>query len=92
MRHTLEGYVEMPPVRTLLALGPRAVVRFYETVSQWHGGNDDLVESLFAVTYEEGGEKKSFFVDVQAYRRKLADGSAGWRILQTKGGVKPEGW
>jgi hypothetical protein len=91
-RKTLEGYVQLPLVRTLLALGPRAWVRFYETANQGHGGNDDVVESVFAVTYEENGERKSFFVDIQAYRTELADGSAEWRILQAGGGVKPAGW
>jgi len=91
-RRSLEGYVKSPLVRTLLALGPRAMVRFYETVDQSHDDNDDVVELLYAVTYEEEGERKSFFVDVQARRMKLADGSADWRILQTAGGAKPEGW
>ncbi len=92
-RKGLEGYVQTPLVRTLLALGTsRARVRFYETASQAHDGNDDLVELVYAVTYEEEGEKKSFFVGVQAYRTKLPDGSAGWRILQAGGGAKPEGW
>ena len=68
------------------------MVRFYETVGQSHDDNDDVVELLYAVTYEEEGERKSFFVAVRALRTKLADGSAGWRILQTGGGVKPEGW
>ncbi len=91
-RGSLEGYVKTPLVRTLLALGPRAMVRFYETVDQSHDDNDDVVELLYAVTYEEEGERKSFFVAVGALRTKLPDGSADWRILQTAGGAKPEGW
>ena len=88
-RQTLEGYVKQPLVRTLLALGPRAVVRFYTVANQVHENNDDVVELVYAVTYEEEGEKKSFFVDIQTLRTKLADGSAGWQILQTAGGVRP---
>jgi hypothetical protein len=91
-RKELEAYVQRPLVRTLLALGPRPMVRFYETAGQIHDGNEDLVDSVFAVTYEEEGETKSFFVDVQAYRTDLGDGSAGWQILQTRGGVRPKGW
>jgi hypothetical protein len=91
-RRKLEDYVQLPLVHTLLALGPRAVVRFYETADQVQEGNNDLVELVYAVTYEEEGEKKSFFVVVQALRSKLADGKAGWRIAQTTGGGKPAGW
>jgi hypothetical protein len=92
-RQTLEGYVKTPLVRALLALGPRADARFYESTDQAHDDNNDLVSMLYAVTYEGGeGEKQSFFVNVQALRTKLADGSADWRILQTTGPVKPEGW
>jgi hypothetical protein len=91
-RKGLEGYVQSPLVRTLLALGPRAMVRFYETAGQTQvRGCDDLVESVFAVTYEDEGEKKSFFVSVQALRTTLPDGSADWQVLQAGGGGKPEG-
>jgi hypothetical protein len=89
---SLESYVKSPLVRTLLALGPRAVVRFYAVAGQSHEENDDLVELLYAVTYEEEGEKKSFFVSVAALRRKRGDGSAGWFIAQAGGGAKPPGW
>lgn len=88
----LKNYVQNPLVRTLLALGPRATVRFYETAEQKDEDRVVLVTSLFAVTYEEEGEKKSFFVSVQAMRMRLPDGSAEWRIIDTKGGIKPDGW
>ena len=88
----LRDYVESPLVRTLLALGPKAQVRFYQTAGQKHDDNDDRVGQLYAVTYEDGGERKSFFVLVEMVRKKLRDGTAGWRIRYTKGGVRPEGW
>jgi hypothetical protein len=91
-RRSLETYVESPLVHTLLALGPRADVRFYETAGQQHDAESDYVELCYAVTYEEDGEKKTFFVVVPMLRTKLVDGQAGWRILQATGGVRPEGW
>ena len=60
-------------VRTLLALGPKAQVRFFDTVGQTRQDDDDVVDQLYAVTYEEEGEKKSFFVAVQAVRHKDAN-------------------
>jgi hypothetical protein len=91
-KKSLEGYVKSPLVRTLLALGPRAMVRFYETAGQSQLRSDDLVESVFAATYEDEGERKSFFISVQTLRTTSPDGSADWRVLQIGGGVKPEGW
>jgi hypothetical protein len=92
LRQGLENYVKAPLVRTLLALGPKARVRFYETANQSRTGQEDVVEQLYAVTYEEEGERKSFFVAVQMSRTKLADGTADWRIARADGGVRPEGW
>ena len=93
LRQQLEGYVGQPLVRTLLALGPKAQVRFYQTAGQAHGDADnDAVELLYAVSYDEGGERKSFFVGVDAARMKLATGGAGWRVTNASGGVRPEGW
>jgi hypothetical protein len=86
-RGELEGYVKIPLVRTLLAMGPKARVRFYTTLGQTHEGNDDAVELLYAVTYDEGGQKKSFLVSVQAIRMKDSDHRIDWRILETKAPV-----
>ena len=91
-RRSLQGYVQIPLVHTLLTLGPRAVVRFYETAGQKQEDDLDVVEEVYAVTYEEEGEKKSFFVVVQALRTKLADGGADWMIGETKVGGPPQGW
>jgi hypothetical protein len=92
LREQLESYVKMPLVRTLLALGPRAEVRFYQTAGQARQNDNDLVEQLYAVTYEEGSERKSFFVLVRMLRSTLRGGGADWRITQTDGGYRPQGW
>ena len=92
LRRDLEHYVEQPLVRTLLALGPRAQVRFYDTVDQMHDAGREFIDQAYAVTYEEDGQRKSFFVAVRMARMKFVSGGAGWRILQTEAGVRPEGW
>ncbi len=92
LRHALRGYVQTPLIQTLLALGSRAHVRFFETLGQDYGNGHDIVFQSFAVTFEEEGEKKSFFVAVQLWREKLANGRSGWRIAETTTGVRPEGW
>lgn len=91
-REDLESYVKMPLVRTMLALGPKAQVRFYQTTGQSRDNDNDQVDQLYAVTYDEDNERKSFFILVRMARRKLASGGAGWRILQTEGGVRPAGF
>jgi hypothetical protein len=80
MRQRLENFANSPLVRTLLALGSeRATVRFYETLDQQSAdGNRDVVNERYAVTYEEQGEKKTFFVDVQMVRQELPDHTANW--------------
>ena len=47
---------------------------------------------LYAVTSEEDGARKSFFVSVRMSRPKLSNGKSGWRIVGAEGGVLPKGW
>ena len=77
-------------MRTLLALGPKAQVRFYQTAAQARDNDNDQVDQVYAVTYEEGSERKSFFVLVRMSRLKLRSGGAD--IMQTEGGYRPPGW
>ena len=91
-RQDLEKFTALPVVRALLALGPRAQFRFYDFSDQIHEDENDRVDLIYAVTYEESGERKSFFVLVYALRTKLADDRAVWRILSVEGGVRPEGF
>ena len=69
-------------------------MRFYQTTSQTHADNDDLVEQGYAVTFEDEGEgeKKSFFVIMESLRTHYDDGKADWRLLRAVGGGKPTGW
>jgi hypothetical protein len=92
LREGLQSFVGNPLVKTLLALGPKAQVRFYRSAGQARDRNNDLIDLTYAVTYEEEGEKKSFFVSVQMMRIKMPAGGADWRILKTEGGVRPAGW
>lgn len=91
-RQDLENYVKTPLIRSLLALGPKARIRFYENAGQSRDSENDLVEQVYAVTYEEDNERKSFFVLLRMARRKLAAGGAEWRMLQSEGGFRPQGW
>ena len=91
-RDALNKFVKLPVVRTLLALGPKAQVRFYQTGGEGREDDNDWVDQYYAATYEEQGERKSFFVLVHMSRQKLGNGQAGWRILNAEGGVRPEGW
>lgn len=89
-RADLETYTKQPAVRALLALGSKVQVRFYQTASVAQENDADYVVLWYAVTYEEEGEKRSFFVSVPMQRLRLASGGADWRILQPSVG-KPEG-
>ncbi len=98
LREELENYVapaqypDEPPrlVRTLLALGEQARPRYFSTDAQ---GRIDGVETLYqvyAVTYPEGGEEKTFFVGLEMKRYLVPpDGTASWRLVGARGGVRP---
>lgn len=88
-REALKNYVANPAVRALLAMGPRARVQFYDTAGQSRGDQADNVEQLYAVTYDEDSERKSFFIALRMVREKDEDGKAGWRVVSVEGGVVP---
>jgi hypothetical protein len=93
-RTELKEFVAQPAVRTLLALGPKAQPRYYETVSQSReDGNRDELELIYAITYDdEKNQRKSFFVAVAMERSLLDSGRANWRVVQAVGDVRPPGW
>ena len=88
-----EGFKEFgesSDVRSLLALGEKALVRHYATESQVLNKGDDLVEEAYAVTYEDGGEKKTFFLRLVLGRKQL-DGQRGvdWQVVSRRAGYRP---
>jgi len=68
------------PVRTLLALGPSATVRYLSAPLQDYDAGLDVVNLRYAVTFDDAGAKKTFVLIVQLMRRKGDDGHAFWRI------------
>jgi hypothetical protein len=98
MRTELENYVappkpEEPPrlVRTLLALGDAAKTRYFKTIAQVSDGPFYVIDQLYAVTFDDAGEKKTFFVMVRLGRMTMSNGRASWRILGAEGGFDQYG-
>jgi hypothetical protein len=77
----LRVFVATPVVRTILAIGPRADIRFYKTRSVATEGSRGLVSYYYTVTYPDGDGKKTFFVDVLMERNPtVKPGINPWRV------------
>lgn len=68
-------------VRTLLALGQSATVAYMGAVAIGSDQGADIVFLRYAVTFDDAGAKKTFFLNMQLMRLKTEDGRAFWRIL-----------
>jgi hypothetical protein len=86
-RAALDGFVAPakegnPPtaVRTLLALGKSAKVTCMGPVAMGSDQGVDIVFLRYAVTFDDAGAKKTFFLVLQLMRLKTEDGRAFWRI------------
>ncbi|NQT37619.1 MAG: hypothetical protein HQ581_09030 [Planctomycetes bacterium] len=92
LRLDLKEELKKPLVRSLLHLGDQAQVRFYQTTMQDRTGNRDRLEMVYAVTYPEGEEKKSYLVSVRLERREIEHTTrAGWHIIGADGGIRRPG-
>jgi hypothetical protein len=89
-REDLESYVKRPLIRTLLALGKRAQIRFYRMQGQQPEYENEAVDLQYAVTYDAQDGQKSFFVNLHLWRSRLKTGRAEWRMYSADGGVRPE--
>jgi hypothetical protein len=80
-----------PPrlIRTLLALGEKAQVHYQGTLSHYQENPVEAVIQLYAVTYEDAGEKKTFFAILRLGRRTDPKGIVSWWILDASGETKP---
>jgi hypothetical protein len=92
-RTELELFVSEREVRALLALAKTALVRFYQTESMGTADRDgDRVglTQIYAVTYDEGGRKKTFFTSLRMRRLRTSEtGIARWQIQDVGGGIRP---
>ena len=78
-------------VRTLLALGNSAKVRYLGTLDQFYVESKYIVDQMYAVTFVESGEKKTFFVLVRMARDLEGGNHAVWRIVYAEGNVDEYG-
>lgn len=91
-REELESYLDRAEVKALMALGGKAQVRYYASPMQSQGAGNDIVSLVYAVTFPEAQEKKTFFLKLVLERHRLAKPArAEWRILNSEGGVGPDG-
>jgi len=97
-RTILKNYVapakpDEPPrlVRTLLALGDSAQVRYLKTLDQLYIGSQEVLDQLYAVTFDDSGQKKTFFVSIRLVRECNSINHAFWIISESQGGVDRNG-
>ena len=91
-RSELLNFVKDPTVKTLLLLGDQARVRLYETVAVQTDEQRDMVFQVYAVTFEEQGQRTTFFVNVGLERALDFSHQARWRLTTANGGVRPQSW
>jgi hypothetical protein len=91
-RRGLEGYVADPLVRTLLALGERAEVRYFKDGGIGDNGERQVAFPVFVVTYDDAGRTTSFFVMLTLERSALEEGRGDWQVARTQGGIVPTGF
>lgn len=93
LRTELEDYLKAPAIATLRSLGSRATVRHYQTEGVATDGRHDRVEEVYAVTYEEDGRPKTFFIKLDLWRNlKSETGPRLWRVQGPDGAYRPKGW
>jgi len=90
-REELKVYVAKPLIRTLLALGRKAQVRHWRTTPVPRAPHYGYLDQIYAVTYDDAGEKKTFFVELRLSRVTLPDGQGNWKLVFAQGIAPPEG-
>ncbi len=83
----MESFVAQPAIQALLTLGGKARICYYDTEFQGHDDEGDVLRLVYAVTYDEAGQKTSFFLGLSLRRRVLAAAHlVDWQIEGIKGG------
>ncbi len=90
LRQMLEDFLNDKTVRTLMALGDKASIRYYDTEAQEGGRESDILDQSFAVTYASPDGPATFFVGVRLERSRPRDSDrAFWRVISHRGGIRP---
>lgn len=90
----LHHYTDNQLVRTLIALGNKAQISFYKTLTVATEDDKDTVVNLYAVTYPVAHGKETFFVKMVG-ERKFPTGdvkSAGWSLTKLPELTVPTEW
>lgn len=86
----LKVFLDLPPVRAILALGDKAQVRYYDTESHGYNSEDLFLKQVYAVTFPGKAGKQTFFVRLTLKRSpSTRSRESFWRVEQVEGGVKP---
>lgn len=92
-RKELRLYVQAPLQRTLLALGPKATARYWGCGGQVAADGAEMVELVYAITYDDPPGKKTFFANLGLERLRLENGQADWRLIHAEAAnAAPPGW
>lgn len=92
-RTALQAFLDDPLIATLIALGPDATVRYYGTEKLRSQTGQHLLNDIYAVTYEDEGRQRTFFVAMTLLRAETPDtGEVQWRVLLANGGIRPKQW
>ena len=87
-----ERFLRSKLIRTLKNLGTRARIVRYETEEILADSHAESISNIYAVTYLDGGERKSFFVRVVVERMDNSVKTTGfWRVKRFQGGIRPRG-
>jgi hypothetical protein len=89
-REAVRQFVADRTVAALLALGPKARVRYYETADQGAEPRGEVVWQTYAVTFDTESGPSTFFVELVLERFPNAEtGQAYWQIMRASGGIQP---
>ena len=89
----LRTFVEQPAVRSLVSLGDRARVRHYQTESRERVRGIDTINQVYAVTYEDEGEERTFFISLKLiHAQDEITRRYGWAVTDPLAGVLPKSW
>ena len=83
MEKELRLYVQAPLQRTLLALGPRRR-RDTGAAEARSPPTAEMVELVYAITYDDPPGKKTFFANLGLERLRLENGQADWRLIHAE--------